>query len=93
MSLVGGIAVFGIIWFVVLFAVLPFGVRTSAEAGETLVEGAADSAPVQPQLRRKLLITTGIALLIWACVFAVLEYRLIGLDDVPFLPTFGEEAH
>ena len=50
MSLAGGIAIFGLIWFLVLFAVLPFGVRTSAEAGDTLVEGAAESAPAKPQL-------------------------------------------
>ena len=35
MSLAGGIAIFGLIWFLVLFAVLPFGVRTSAEAGDS----------------------------------------------------------
>lgn len=90
MSLAGGIAIFGLIWFLVLFAVLPFGVRTSAETGETLIEGAADSAPVKPQLLRKVLITTGIALAIWSLAFVVLEYRLIALDDVPFLPRFEE---
>ncbi|GAA6157177.1 DUF1467 family protein [Pyruvatibacter sp. HU-CL02332] len=90
MSLAGGIAIFGLIWFLVLFAVLPFGVRTSAEAGDTLVEGAAESAPAKPQLLRKVLITTGISLAIWSVAFAVLEYRLIALDDVPFLPRFEE---
>ncbi len=92
MSLVGGIAVYWLIWFLVLFAVLPFGVRTSEESGEALVEGAADSAPVRPLLLRKILITTGIAFLVWAAVFAVLEYRLIALDDIPFLPRFEEGA-
>ncbi|MGD1935853.1 MAG: DUF1467 family protein [Candidatus Phaeomarinobacter sp.] len=90
MSLVGGIAIFGLIWFLVLFTVLPFGVRTSEESGEELVEGAADSAPVHPMLLRKVLATTAIALVVWAAVFAVMEYRLLSLDDIPFLPRFGE---
>lgn len=90
MSLAGGMAIFGLIWFLVLFAVLPFGVRTSAEAGDVLVEGAAESAPAKPQLLRKVFITTGIALVIWSVTFVVLEYRLIALDDVPFLPRFEE---
>lgn len=93
MSLIGGMAVYGLIWFLVLFTVLPFGVRTSQESGEELVEGAAESAPVRPLLLRKLFITTGIAFVVWAAVFVVLEYRLIGLDDIPFLPSFEEAGH
>ncbi len=56
-------------WVVTLFMVLPFGVRTSSEAGEDKVPGQADSAPVRPMIGRKLLWTTIIAtiffLLFW----------------------------
>ena len=90
MSLVGGIAVYFLIWFLVLFTVLPFGVRTSAESGEELVEGGAESAPVKPMLWGKMLVTTAIALIVWSAVFVVMEYRLLTLDDIPFLPRFGE---
>lgn len=90
MSLVGGLAIFGIIWWVVLFAVLPFGVRTHEEAGEAGVPGAAESAPVRPQLLRKIAITTGVAVAVWLVVFVLLEFRPIALDDVPFLPRFGD---
>ncbi len=34
MSLTFGLALYFIIWWTVLFAVLPFGVRTQGEAGE-----------------------------------------------------------
>lgn len=92
MNLVGGIAIYCIIWFLTLFAVLPFGVRTSEEEGAELVEGAADSAPANPRMGRKVLITTGVAFIIWLAIFVTLEYRLISLDDIPFFPRFGDEA-
>ncbi|QCI78785.1 DUF1467 family protein [Hankyongella ginsenosidimutans] len=37
MSLISGLAIYLIIWWTVLFTVLPWGVRTAAEAGTDLV--------------------------------------------------------
>lgn len=48
-------------WVLTLFAVLPFGVRTSEEAGEEAVPGQAESAPVTPGIWRKLVWTTVIS--------------------------------
>jgi hypothetical protein len=43
------IAIFFTTWFVVLFAVLPFGVRSQDEAGD-IVPGTDPGAPVAPRL-------------------------------------------
>lgn len=51
------IAVFVTIWFTVLFAVLPFGVRSQHEAGD-IVAGTDPGAPVAPRLLAKALWTT-----------------------------------
>ena len=56
------------IWWITLFAVLPFGVRSSEEAGETRPEGADPGAPAAPQLLKKAAITTAIAAVIFAVV-------------------------
>lgn len=73
MSVVGGIVIFVIIWWVVLFAVLPIGVRNAYEEGTELVPGQADGAPVRPRILFKFALTTAITaaifLLIWASVF------------------------
>ncbi|MDE2017200.1 MAG: DUF1467 family protein, partial [Hyphomicrobiales bacterium] len=37
-------------WWIVLFAVLPFGVRSQHEAGETPAPGVDPGAPVAPLL-------------------------------------------
>ena len=53
----GGIALYFVIWWTGLFAVLPFGARSQAEAGE-VVAGSEPGAPAAPALREKALWTT-----------------------------------
>jgi predicted secreted protein len=70
MTIVGGLALYFVIWWTVLFAVLPFGVQSQAEAGE-VTEGTEPGAPVLPGLRRKALITSVIAAVVFALVWYV----------------------
>jgi len=83
MSLFGGIVTYVMLWWLVLFMVLPFGVRTPSEAGEAPVAGQADSAPVRPRMWTKLLVTTVIAAVLFVGVYYVIDRRLIPLDRLP----------
>lgn len=72
-------AIFLLIWFVTLFAVLPWGVRqaTKTEAGHD------PGAPVNPQIGRKAMITTVISLAVWGVYFYVtqiLGFSLLSLS-------------
>ena len=51
------LAIYTIIWWTVLFAVLPIGVRTQGEDG-VVVPGTPESAPSAPRLLRVLVLTT-----------------------------------
>lgn len=62
------IAVFLTIWWVVLFAVLPFGVRSVHEDG-AVQPGHDPGAPVAPLLLKKALWTTVISAIIFAGVY------------------------
>jgi predicted secreted protein len=84
MSLTLGLALYFIIWWTVLFAVLPFGIRTQAEEGR-VVPGTPESAPVEPRLIRVFLINTVVATVVFACVWGAIVYRLIPIEDVPVL--------
>ena len=81
MSLTTDIAIYFIIWWVVLFAVLPFGVRSQEESG-AVTPGTDPGAPVRPNLKRKLIWTTLVACLVFALFFVVYTYRLITIDDL-----------
>jgi predicted secreted protein len=54
------IAIYFVVWWLVLFAVLPFGVRTQGEESDTVL-GTPSSAPGRPMLVRKALVTSVIA--------------------------------
>jgi predicted secreted protein len=77
------IAIYIFIWWIVLFAVLPFGVRTQHEEG-SVVPGTPESAPARPRLLRVFLINTVVATIVFAIVYAVLAYRLITPDMFPY---------
>jgi predicted secreted protein len=61
-----GLAVYFVIWWLVLFLTLPFGVRSQHEDGDS-APGTDPGAPILARMGRKLLMTT----LISAVIFAV----------------------
>jgi predicted secreted protein len=65
MSISSGLAIYFVLWWIVLFAVLPFGVRSQAESGTDPVAGTEPGAPVMPQMMRKLIWTTLVSLVIF----------------------------
>jgi predicted secreted protein len=82
MRLTLAIALYFVIWWTVLFAVLPFGLRTQGEDG-AIVPGTPESAPAAPRLWRIALINTVVATLVFAAVWAAIVYRVIAIEDVP----------
>ena len=87
MTLAFGVALYFIIWWTVLFAMLPIGVRTQAEEGE-VSPGTPESAPHQPRLLPKMLATTVVASIVFAAVYVIIVHRVITLDQIPFLPRY-----
>ncbi|MFZ0694552.1 MAG: DUF1467 family protein [Alphaproteobacteria bacterium] len=59
-----GTALFVIVWFLMFFMVLPWG----AQPPEQPEAGHASSAPANPRMGLKLLVTTAIAIVIWLAV-------------------------
>lgn len=82
MSLSLGIALYLMIWFMTLFAVLPFGVTTQGEAGH-VVEGTPASAPAAPRLWRVVIINTFVAAIAFAFVWFALDRDWLGLYIPP----------
>lgn len=73
-------AIYLLIWFVVLFTVLPLGVRRADDPEP----GHDPGAPVSPQLPRKALITTVISLVLWGVYFyatQVLGFSILSLTQ------------
>ena len=70
------VAIYLVVWWVVLFAVLPLGAQSHHEAGIDLKDGGDPGAPVVHNLKRKLLTTTWVAVIVWVAVVAAAEIAL-----------------
>ncbi|MCD1266175.1 hypothetical protein B5M44_18295 [Shinella sumterensis] len=84
MQFVSYFAVYFIVWWMTLFAVLPFGLRTQAEANE-VVPGSVESAPARFRGGRVVLMTTLVSALIyggWYILSVRFGYRI---DSLPQL--------
>ena len=77
-----GVVVFVIIWWLVLFMVLPVGVRTAYEANQSMEPGQATSAPVRPRILQKFLATTVIAGALFSVYWLLQRYNIFGVNDM-----------
>ncbi|HET6522050.1 MAG TPA: DUF1467 family protein [Geminicoccaceae bacterium] len=77
MDLFGGMVVFVVVWWLVLFMVLPFG----AAPPEEVERGMATSAPARPRMLVKVAITTVIALALTLLIGWVIDSGFIQLRE------------
>ncbi len=72
MSLTGGIVLYSVLWFLVLFVILPIGQKSQADVGQ-ITPGTPAGAPHEPKLKKKVLWATAIT----TVLFAVIAYIII----------------
>ena len=82
------IAIYFLIWWVVLFAVLPWGVRAQGEEG---APGTDPGAPTVPRLRAKLIWTTLVATAVWGICAVIYVNGWITLDSLAVLMGFPQQ--
>ena len=89
MTVLSLIAIYFVVWWTILFAVLPFGVKSQAETG-AVEKGTDPGAPTAPLMLKKLLWTTIVSAIIfgvswWAYLAGYLTvdrlYRLMGFTN------------
>jgi predicted secreted protein len=83
MGPVTAIAIYLTLWWTVLFAVLPLGTVTHAEAGIDKGDGGDPGAPVDPKLKRKFLTTTWVSAVLFAVIWLVIRFGLVKLPPLP----------
>jgi len=79
MDLVFSISIYLVIWWTVLFAILPIGVKSHHEAGIEVPGGGDPASPVDPKLKQKFLTTTWVSALIFGLVWVCFTCHLIKL--------------
>lgn len=80
-SISSAFAIYFVVWWVVLFAVLPFGIHSQHENGEVSM-GTDPGAPVLAGMGRKLLLTTLISAVIFGCGYAAFRAGYFDLGRI-----------
>jgi len=73
-------AVYLVVWWTVLFAVLPLG--TSSETHEPPTDGSQWGAPKTPNLKRKFITTTWVSFIVWLLVMFLVFIGWMPLPDL-----------
>lgn len=79
MTISAGLAIYFVLWWIVLFAVLPFGIRSQHEEGGG-VEGTDPGAPVIHGMKSKLVWTTLVSTIIFAMGWGAHRAGWFGID-------------
>jgi predicted secreted protein len=89
MAVATAVAIYFLIWWIVLFAVLPWGVRAQDEDSPP---GTDPGAPRVPRLAAKLIWTTVVAGVVWGVCAILYGKGLVTLDGLSTLMGFPQQS-
>jgi len=83
MSITGGIIIYVNLWMIIFFMVLPFGITNQIDSPD--YQKATDpGAPVESRMKKKILITTVIATVIFSLILVVDQLDLFNIRKILF---------
>ncbi len=89
MGVVPGLVLFAVVWFMVLFVVLPIRLETQGDVGEK-VEGTHAGSPATGfSMKRRLRVTTFWAVIVWSIIAAVIIWGDISVRDIDLFGRMG----
>ncbi len=84
MSIASAIVLYCVIWALLFYMINPLWQTSQSEDGE-VVPGTPASAPVDAMLRKKAIITTAIATVLFVLAYSTIEFGWLTLDDISFI--------
>ncbi|WP_170769058.1 DUF1467 family protein [Ruegeria lacuscaerulensis] len=84
MTITAALVLFAVIWFLTLLVVLPIRIKTQGDLGE-IVPGTHAGAPEVHHMKKKLWITTGLTVVLWAIIAGIIISGVISVRDFDWL--------
>ena len=91
MSIVSAIVLFAVIWFMVLFIVLPIRLETQGDRGE-IVPGTHAGAPANLHMAKKARLVTLISAGLWVVIAGVIFSGIITVEDLDWFGRMSPQA-
>jgi len=79
MSVTGLAIIYIIIWWIVLFAILPIDVNRAKTAK---IDGEDSGSPENPKMIKKFLYCTGISTVIFSIIFLLIKFEYLNLRNI-----------
>jgi predicted secreted protein len=83
MTIGAAVVLYAVVWFMVLFIILPLRLTSQEEAGD-IVPGTPSSAPVNPKLGKKAIWTTIVSTVVWVALVAIIASGILPLSTFDF---------
>lgn len=90
MAITSALVLFAVIWFLVMFITLPIRLRTQGDDGD-IVPGTQAGAPSNFNLKRTVLVVTGVTVVVWALVAGVIVFGGISVRDIDMFGRMGPQ--
>ncbi|NNF70921.1 MAG: DUF1467 family protein [Rhodobacteraceae bacterium] len=91
MGIVSGIVLYAVIWFMILFIVLPIRLETQGDQGK-IVPGTHAGAPANLNMGRKAKLVTLISAGVWVVLASIIFSGLISVRDFDWFGRMGPAA-
>lgn len=81
MTIGAALVLFAVIWFMVLFIVLPLRLKTQGDIGD-VVPGTPESAPANLDLGAKVRVVTIVSAVVWVVIAGTIISGVISVQDI-----------
>ncbi|MEP2027264.1 MAG: DUF1467 family protein [Paracoccaceae bacterium] len=81
MAITSAIVLYAVFWFLTFLVILPIRVKTQGDLG-SIEPGTHAGAPEEHHLKKKALITTGVAAILWVIISGIILSGWISVRDI-----------
>jgi predicted secreted protein len=81
MGITSALVLYAVLWFLILLIVIPIRLKTQGDVGE-IVHGTHAGAPHEPQMKKRILITTVVAFVLWVIIAYVIISGTLTVRDI-----------
>lgn len=81
MAITSALVLFAVIWFMTLLIIIPIRLETQGDQGK-VVEGTHAGSPANPQMKKRMIITTAITFVLWVVIVGTILSGAISVRDL-----------
>ena len=88
MAITSALVLYAVLWFMTLLVVLPIRLKTQGDVGD-IVPGTHAGAPHEPQMKKRMMITTVVAAVLWVLIASLIISGTLTVRDIDWFERMG----